>query len=683
MRLALRYRRQLIVIALASLLGLSVLAGVAAQTEPATATVEVTVWRRVSNPSLLYLSTRPEGGNWRTVNTALDMSALSSSGRFHQSNAITVDVPLADGGTATVEVTVWRRVSNPSLLYLSTRPAGGNWRTVNTALDMSALSSSGRFHQSNAVTVDVPLPDAPSTTPPTDRSQCEIDEAMAARVIASTVQVISPKGDGYGLGSAFYIGNGEFVTAGHVVDHNPSSITLRNSDISVLARLVAFYPFESGDVALLKASAPGMAALEWAGTLAPGAAIAVIGYPEGMGISASITRGIVSRMFTQQGLSFIQTDSAVSPGNSGGPLVDACGRVAGVMSYSIIGERGSEGLHFAVAEPSLGLLLQALRAGESPPPVEQPPDSTDPDEPTFWEINDFIDLVLEDWNPTLESADTLWEQWNAIVDDEDLPSKRLADIALDASDLSLGMVELLEALDQHPVLINTIVNAWYLAAWDYWLALAESDLAYAEYALGEASWATVQWEAAEEDWAYASYKIAECDLWQFQGYSNADEVCADVGNPSEPTWEQVDEFVDLVFDAWDPTVESVLALWDQWDAIVDSEDLPSARLADIALDASGLSLDMSELIGDLDQHPALTNTTVAAWRFAAWDYWLAVADSDLAYVDYALAEASWATVQEKAAEQDSAYAAYLSAACDLYRLQDYANADEVCADAGR
>ena len=52
------------------------------------ATVEVKVWRRVSNPSLLYLSTRPEGGGWRTEDTALDTSALSSSGRFHQSNAI-------------------------------------------------------------------------------------------------------------------------------------------------------------------------------------------------------------------------------------------------------------------------------------------------------------------------------------------------------------------------------------------------------------------------------------------------------------------------------------------------------------------------------------------------------------------------------------------------------------------
>ena len=145
---------------LAAVLALTAVAGAGAQEEPvdpATASVDVTVWRRVSDPSLLYVSTRPEGGRWRTLNTALDMSARSESGNFHQSNAVRVRVPLADGGSVNVDVTVWRRVSDPSLLYVSTRPEGGSWRTENTALDMSARSESGNFHQSNAVRVEVQL----------------------------------------------------------------------------------------------------------------------------------------------------------------------------------------------------------------------------------------------------------------------------------------------------------------------------------------------------------------------------------------------------------------------------------------------------------------------------------------------------------------------------------------------
>ncbi len=120
-----------------------------------TVVVEVTVWRSVSNPDALFLSTRLEGGRWRTEDTALDMSARSRSGSFHQSNAIRLEVALEGAATAGVEVTVWRSISNPERLYVSTRTEGGTWRTENAALDMSALSRSRNYHQSNAVRVDV------------------------------------------------------------------------------------------------------------------------------------------------------------------------------------------------------------------------------------------------------------------------------------------------------------------------------------------------------------------------------------------------------------------------------------------------------------------------------------------------------------------------------------------------
>jgi len=120
-----------------------------------TVVVEVTVWRSVSNPDALYLSTRVEGGGWRTEDTALDMSERSRSGSFHQSNAIRLEVALEGGATAGVEVTVWRSVANPAAIYVSTRADEGSWRTENTALDMSALSRSRNFHQSNAVRVEV------------------------------------------------------------------------------------------------------------------------------------------------------------------------------------------------------------------------------------------------------------------------------------------------------------------------------------------------------------------------------------------------------------------------------------------------------------------------------------------------------------------------------------------------
>ncbi len=57
---------------------------------------------------------------------------------------------------ADVHVRVWRSVSTGDL-YLSTRPGDGEWTTHSTPLDMSARSDSGRFDQSNFVTITVPL----------------------------------------------------------------------------------------------------------------------------------------------------------------------------------------------------------------------------------------------------------------------------------------------------------------------------------------------------------------------------------------------------------------------------------------------------------------------------------------------------------------------------------------------
>ena len=215
---------------LAIVLAVSTLTGVAAQEappEPETANVDVTVWRLVSNPSLLYVSTRPEGGSWRTLNTPLDMSALSSSGNFHQSNAVRVRVPLTGGGAANVDVTVWRLVSNPSLLYVSTRPEGGSWRTVNTPLDMSALSSSGNFHQSNAVRVEVPLAAPPPYTCGAASAHTPLHSAVAAAnaQLVRTIATACPQ----------YL---DLISDDYFYDQTPLSLAIGRGDSGMVQILV-------------------------------------------------------------------------------------------------------------------------------------------------------------------------------------------------------------------------------------------------------------------------------------------------------------------------------------------------------------------------------------------------------------------------------------------------------------
>lgn len=587
--------------------------------EPATQYVEVRVWQRIAEPLRIQISARPEGGSWSTLGTIplpLD-DGFSSSGNYRYGD-ITV------GG---VEVRVWQRVSNARAIQISARPEGGSWATLGTIplpLD-DGTSSSGNYRYGD-ITVEVPLPepDMPEeltdgTPPSSDRSECRIDEAMAARVIASTVKVETTTGSG----SAFYIGNGEFVTAAHVVDDNPRMITLHNERINVSARIVGYTSRGDGDLAILSASAPGMAALAWAGTIGEGAEVAIVGYPLGQGLRASISRGIVSRTFTDEaGVSQIQTDAPANPGNSGGPLVDACGRVAGVVSWKIVRDsqgNATEGLAFVVGEPSLTSRLTALRDGNYVSPVTE----------SFLTVTAFCTKAesenlsaaeCDQRSPSLDlRGGRRWEVWAVGVDDWD---------------------DVIYRFNGGP-------------------RLRQPDV----------------WEALEG----LGPGCHELDMYE-EGisthWSTPYEFCfATVA--SGPTWAQMDAFVDLIIERWNSTTEARSDLWDQWNAIINQERLPSSRLSGIALDLVDLSLATSEAIGNLEGHAALANATVADWWLKAWGVWLAVTDEDLEYGWYAQEESTWGDVLWKRSASASAFADYRSAECAVWRLL-YTSPEVVC-----
>lgn len=138
-------------------------------------------------------------------------------------------------------------------------------------------------------------------------------------------------------GTAFLISDtGYLLTAAHVVE-NRETITIYATEGAVSAQVVARDP--ANDVALLRAEITGQP-LYLADTLdlRRGQEVMTLGFPlvEMQGESQKATFGRVNALSgLEDDVRFIQTDTNIQPGNSGGPLLDANGRVVGIVSSTI------------------------------------------------------------------------------------------------------------------------------------------------------------------------------------------------------------------------------------------------------------------------------------------------------------------------------------------------------------
>ncbi len=117
-------------------------------------------------------------------------------------------------------------------------------------------------------------------------------------------------------------------------------------------------------------------------SLQAGDEIIAIGYALGLSGEASITRGIVSaiRYDSQHRSDVIQTDAAINPGSSGGPMLSADGEIVGINTFRYHETetgRTVEGLGFAISEKTVREQIPALRSGALlatpvPTPVPRP-----------------------------------------------------------------------------------------------------------------------------------------------------------------------------------------------------------------------------------------------------------------------------------------------------------------------
>jgi len=172
-----------------------------------------------------------------------------------------------------------------------------------------------------------------------------------------------------GLGSGFIISeDGYILTNAHVVtDFDDVNVRLADAKREFKARVVGVD--KRSDIALLKVEAQGLptAKLCNSANLEPGDWVAAIGSP--FGFANTITAGIISAkgrsLPDEMYVPFIQTDVAVNPGNSGGPLLNLQGEVIGVNSLIYSGTGGYMGMSFAIPiEVALDVSRQLMSEGK-------------------------------------------------------------------------------------------------------------------------------------------------------------------------------------------------------------------------------------------------------------------------------------------------------------------------------
>jgi serine protease Do len=155
----------------------------------------------------------------------------------------------------------------------------------------------------------------------------------------------------HGMGSGFIVGaDGYILTNAHVVA-NAADVTVKLSDRRELKAKVIGADRRT-DVALLKVDATGLPTVTLGDpkSVRAGEWVVAIGSP--FGLESSVTAGVVSAtgraLPDSSYVPFIQTDVAVNPGNSGGPLFNMAGEVIGINSQIFSHTGGYQGVSFAI-----------------------------------------------------------------------------------------------------------------------------------------------------------------------------------------------------------------------------------------------------------------------------------------------------------------------------------------------
>ena len=200
----------------------------------------------------------------------------------------------------------------------------------------------------------------------------KVIDHMAASVVTINADVDSQFGQGQSTGTGVIVSSdGEILTNAHVVDGATEiRVRLAGETEPREARLLASDP--GNDLALLRMSGDGFDAAVFADpdSVRIGDEVVAIGFALGLDGDPSVTLGIVSALDRTIGTEgafldgLIQTDAAISSGNSGGPLVNARGEVVGINTAVArdTATSAATNVGFAISAGEALPVIEALRA---------------------------------------------------------------------------------------------------------------------------------------------------------------------------------------------------------------------------------------------------------------------------------------------------------------------------------
>lgn len=184
---------------------------------------------------------------------------------------------------------------------------------------------------------------------------------VARQALPAVVTVTTQGQSGEGSGSGFVLSStGLVATNYHVIDKvHSAKVRLQSGDVYRVEGVADFDPVK--DYAILKINAVDLPVLRVgnSNTLQPGEDVIALGSPLGT-FTGSVSTGVVSQVRQMGEHRMIQHTAAISPGSSGGPLLNATGEVIGLNTFQI---EGGQSLFFALPVNYVRGALAGYRGG--------------------------------------------------------------------------------------------------------------------------------------------------------------------------------------------------------------------------------------------------------------------------------------------------------------------------------